>query len=553
MAIPLAIFDSGGDGGGVETADVNLLDDEVQDTADMNLLDDEAEGTLEGVRPRRRGGKTTRWAATFWIWRGGVCVGTERRPRRRVAVLMIAPTITAPITTLRNFEANAKGERNNVRRGLFGGWGNNRGGNVQPASKDPLSGDVASPAWSDTNASSSGRGGGFFGRLGNNNATSGASLTTEETEASYSKLPRDGIDEAGMAYDEGGITGDDDTITDTIDPELEAEQRMDNHLRPGDHIYVWQTSGEEDPLTVRPPDYQPTGEEEPLSFDMDTLYTDDEDDVEVTVVSFYHFQRPHASGSRRGKRSGCKREHLYDFLGPDAVRKEETGPQGPLRPQGQERVCSPRRRGWARRSRKDRVGLILARVQYVLDRPDHLPPHNALSANVAYPFLVPLLVTLGMASLVPLEILRRNRKKWRGITDGLNHAFWSGASEAVKEEYFGDSATAEKEAEMRTFFRPDDSKYMPVGGAPGSLDGSDEEGEDGDEDEAVALQQMEQSCQNMASDMKVDLSGRPPSESSKGAWGSFVGSFRGNNSPQSVQDNEGLNETQRFHTAYEMS
>lgn len=31
--------------------------------------------------------------------------------------------------------------------------------------------------------------------------------------------------------------------------------------------------------------------------------------------------------------------------------------------------------------KKDAVGLILARVAYLLEHPDHLPEHNALSAN----------------------------------------------------------------------------------------------------------------------------------------------------------------------------
>ena len=65
-------------------------------------------------------------------------------------------------------------------------------------------------------------------------------------------------------------------------------------------------------------------------------------------------------------------------------------------------------------------------------------------ATVAYPFLVPMLVTMGTASLVPLEILRRNRKRWKGITDGLNHEFWAITSEDVREEFFGMMATAER-------------------------------------------------------------------------------------------------------------
>ena len=176
-------------------------------------------------------------------------------------------------------------------------------------------------------------------------------------------------------------------------------------------------------------------------------------------------------------------------------------------------------------------------------------------ATVAYPFLVPMLVALGMASLVPLEILRRNRKKWRVITDGLNHEFWSAADDDVKEQYFGAMASAEKEAEMRSFFgvregeaSADDARYMPVGGAPGGMNDSDDE-----EDEAMAMQRMEQSCQGIASDMNVDLSGKPPSEDSSpkqgsGAWGSFMGSFRKKGS--SINKEDEMAETQKFQTSY---
>jgi hypothetical protein len=92
-------------------------------------------------------------------------------------------------------------------------------------------------------------------------------------------------------------------------------------------------------------------------------------------------------------------------------------------------------------------------------------------------------------------------------------------------------ATAEREAEMRSFFGvregetvADDAKYMPVGGSPAGVDNSDEE-----EDEALALQKMEKRCQTMMSDMNVDLSGRPPDQKSSRNWRSLIGnSFRKN-------------------------
>eukprot|EP00584_Thalassiosira_punctigera_P003609 CAMPEP_0172534254 /NCGR_PEP_ID=MMETSP1067-20121228/6685_1 /TAXON_ID=265564 ORGANISM="Thalassiosira punctigera, Strain Tpunct2005C2" /NCGR_SAMPLE_ID=MMETSP1067 /ASSEMBLY_ACC=CAM_ASM_000444 /LENGTH=659 /DNA_ID=CAMNT_0013319027 /DNA_START=26 /DNA_END=2002 /DNA_ORIENTATION=+ len=459
-------------------------------------------------------------------------------------------------------QANASGERNNSRRGLFGRWGSRRS---------------------------------------SNNSSSYSDNPGKPMEGISSTDPRPG--ESTLGYDEGGIAGNVDDRNAAIDEEKELEEKMDNRLRPGDHVYVWQTyginprayqrhavvfsvtrRGEADPITLPastgPDEGSPPGEEQ-LSFDMDHLYdSDDEYDegVEVTVVSFYHLGA--ASGGRGGRRRGAKREHLLDFIGPDGINRKK-----PVRKVRYGRKVKKgllsQKAGVGTALKKDAVGLILARVQYTLDNPDKLPAHNALSANgecaslwcvtgrwctlqgasilaitsvgqaggallaggilsnltilvpmpgvwgmagwwwyvpatVAYPFLVPMLVTLGMASLVPLEILRRNRKKWRGITDGLNHEFWSNADEDTREEYFGQMATAEREAEMRSFFgvregeaTADDAKYMPVGEAPGGVDDEDEE------EEALAMQRMEQSCQGMAADMKVDLSGKPPEESSK--------------------------------------
>jgi hypothetical protein len=142
------------------------------------------------------------------------------------------------------------------------------------------------------------------------------------------------------------------------------------------------------------------------------------------------------------------------------------------------------------------------------------------------------------------EILQRNRKRWKGITDGLNHEFWTITSKDVREEYFSMMAMAEREAEMRTFFgvsegdvnAADDLRYMPLGGSPGGPDGDDDGEDEEAEALALAMQRMEKSCQDMVTDMGVDLSERPPPPRGRGgsanggdwgAWGSFVGSFRG--------------------------
>lgn len=486
---------------------------------------------------------------------------------------------------------------NNSRRGLFGGWGKGKNNNDKPngSSGDLLDGDAA-PSWSNTDGSND-----------------------------HSKVAPDNIDDAAPAHGEGGITGDDDVSGEIFDPELEDEQQMDNELRPGDHIFIWQAYGINPRAYQRhavvysvtrkgqTQDMQQLGDEQ-LSFNLDNVYSDYEDDVEVTVVSFYHFQRHHAahgasqaamaaSGNSRGKRHGCKRELLHDFIGPDCMNRKKPVHKVRYGRKVKKGLLS-QKAGVGTALKKDQPGLILARLQYLLDNQDHLPSHNALSANgecaamwcvtskwctlqgasilavtsvgqaggallaggilsnltvlvpmpglwgmagwwwyvpatVAYPFLVPTLVALGMCSLVPLEILRRNRKKWRGITDGLNHEFWLNTSDEIKEEYFGTMAAAERETELRTFFGvkegdtgADDARYMPVGGAPGGMDDSD------DEDEALAMQEMERNCQNMAADIKVDLSGKPPprgNDKGKG-WASFMGFSNKKNESSGFRD-----------------
>jgi hypothetical protein len=502
--------------------------------------------------------------------------------------------------------------KNNNRRGLFGGWGRGRNNdNKSGSSGDIPEGDAGSPSWSNIDGSND------------------------------SKVATDGIDELALAHGEGGITGDDDVNDEIIDPELEEEQQMDNELRPGDHIFIWQAYGINPRAYQRhavvysvtrkgqTQDMQQLGDEQ-LSFNLDNVYSDYEDDVEVTVVSFYHFQRHHAahgasqaaiaaSGNSRGKRHGCKRELLHDFIGPDCMSRKKPVHKVRYGRKVKKGLLS-QQAGVGTALKKDQPGLILARLQYLLDNQDHLPSHNALSANgecaamwcvtskwctlqgasilavtsvgqaggallaggilsnltvlvpmpglwgmagwwwyvpatVAYPFLVPTLVALGMCSLVPLEILRRNRKKWRGITDGLNHEFWLNTSDEIKDEYFGTMAAAEREAELRTFFGvkegdagADDARYMPVGGAPGGVDDSD------DEDEALAMQEMERNCQNMAADINVDLSGKPPprgNDKGKG-WASFMGfSNKKNGSSGFRDDSQDMKyETERINRSF---
>lgn len=506
--------------------------------------------------------------------------------------------------TVTDTEENA-GSGDGGRRGLFG-WGSKK--NVSSASSSS---------------------GGFFRR--NPSASSFSDDPRQEGSADFAAASGGGFRDGGTAEGEGGITGDDDLARDLTPAEIddaitaveEDAKDQDDELRPGDHVYVWQGYGINPRAYQRhaivatvtrkdqPGDIPLTDEEKQhLSFDTMDLYTHTEDQpawdgnyldngpIQVEVVSFYHFSRGAATGpNRKGKRFGCKKELLHNFIGADGVKRKKLVRKVRYGRQVKRGLLSTKAAvGTA--LKRDEVGLILARLAYLLEHPEHLPEHHALAANgecaalwcvtgrwctlqganilqitgigqaggallaggilsnisilapmpgvwgmagwwwyvpatVAYPFLVPMLVAFGMCSLVPLEILRRNRKKWRAITDGLSHEFWSNADDDVRDEFFGAMATAERKAELRSFFGvregddgAEDSKYMPLGGAPGGPGGDDSDEDDDEEAEAKAVMEMEKSCQSMAKGM--DLSGKPPpvEGGGKGVWGNIVGSFR---------------------------
>ena len=125
-----------------------------------------------------------------------------------------------------------------------------------------------------------------------------------------------------------------------------------------------------------------------------------------------------------------------------------------------------------------------------------------MPATVAYPFLIPLLVTFGLASLLPLEILRRYRNKWKKHTQDLNREFWTVADEETKVEYFGTTATSDEDWVKKFFGGKDDEKdeaehgaYMPVGGL----------GDDDDDDVDDELERKW--SQNMASAYNAEFGG----------------------------------------------
>jgi len=595
-------------------------DDDDDDAREVEIIDETpaTEGDLLGLGPDAVRGNDASSSGVglahesgMWAYALNHDGGTSRR---HVNGGEIPETGYATVTKDGDDGGDGEGDAEQRRRGLFSRWGSSRiDGGDSNSQKSP----------------SAVGGGGIFGRpfAGHDDAAptaAGEGGLTGDDDLCNNNNNNNNINSNNNNNNSNNNRLDDEDDDDLIDPELEEEYDTDNLLRPGDHIYVWQSYG------INPRAYQRhavvysvthRGDDEPgiradmttlsdyerqandlIAYDTSSVYDEQHrSSLEVTVVSFYHFQRhaahgaaqaaTAASGSNRGKRSGCKRELLIDFLGPDAITKKKPIHKVRYGRQVKKGLLS-QKASVGTALKKDAVGLILARVAYLLDHPDHLPEHSALSANgecaamwcvtgrwctlqgasilqitsvgqaggallaggilsnltvlvpmpglwgaagwwwyvpttVAYPFLVPMLVAFGMCSLVPLEILRRNRKKWRAITDGLNHEFWINADPEVKDKYFGIMATAEREAEMRSFFgvrendaTAEDSRYMPLGGTPGGID---DDGED-DEDEVVAMQRLEKSCATM----DVDLSGKPPSrsQSSSGGWGSFMGSFR---------------------------
>ena len=91
-------------------------------------------------------------------------------------------------------------------------------------------------------------------------------------------------------------------------------------------------------------------------------------------------------------------------------------------------------------------------------------------ATVAYPILVPILLGFGLASLLPLEVLRRYRKKWAETTNHMNTDFWLKTDDYIKELYFAASVSTDDNW-MKKFFMNDEEQkkeeergqYMPLG------------------------------------------------------------------------------------------
>jgi len=132
-------------------------------------------------------------------------------------------------------------------------------------------------------------------------------------------------------------------------------------------------------------------------------------------------------------------------------------------------------------------------------------------ATVAYPLLVPVLIGFGLASLVPLEALRRFRKKWAQISTEMNKAFWANTDADIRECYFSSTVSADDDWTNKFFgglgdkmktnredkqggdaSEEDKGNYMPLGGGAAAagtggddVDGSFDSSDDVDEDEIM--------------------------------------------------------------------
>mmetsp|Transcript_28704 Transcript_28704/g.34972 ORF Transcript_28704/g.34972 Transcript_28704/m.34972 type:complete len:487 (+) Transcript_28704:161-1621(+) len=388
--------------------------------------------------------------------------------------------------------------------------------------------------------------------------------------------------------------------------EQKPEEEDDDILRPGDHVFVWLGfSSQRHGIVLEAPERTidtPDDEDE-------DNYGDDRDEYDdITILTFYEnsiqnqrgglgtslrnlFRKTDIEEDAVGEtplnggnfaRREIKKHSLFQFQkGGKKVQKVKYGVTVA------KRVLS--RGGTATSSKPDSLGLIMARINYLLEHPEILPEYKKLSANdecvavwcrtgrwitlqgasmleiisasqagsaivagsvasqmmvtytmpwipgyvlvwsvpatVAYPVLVPLFIGYGLTSLVPLEILRRHRKKWKETSDLLNRDFWSNANEEDRMEYFGGSMDARNDDLARFFGCQDDEdagKYMPLNTNGTDGDGDDDGNDDGFDSEDE--DSMKRHCNQVHSTMGIDAGA-----SSSGRNASVGGASSGRN------------------------
>jgi len=184
-------------------------------------------------------------------------------------------------------------------------------------------------------------------------------------------------------------------------------------------------------------------------------------------------------------------------------------------------------------------------------------------ATVAYPILVPILIGFGLVSLLPLEVLRRYRKKWAEISAEMNVDFWANTDEEVREYYYETSACTDDEWMKKFFINDADDqknqdndergKYMPLSGDGGLNavgDNSDDDlGDDETEAETTKRMSAEYGLSSSTSTSRYtdDASSSQQESKFREQWSGMMDKFKPRNSFQnsktgtSTQDNVATN------------
>jgi len=150
-------------------------------------------------------------------------------------------------------------------------------------------------------------------------------------------------------------------------------------------------------------------------------------------------------------------------------------------------------------------------------------------ATVAFPLLTPVLIGFGLASLVPLEVLRRYRNKWAEISKKINTDFWLKTHDDVKDNHF-ESTVSANEIWMQSFFGQnvdkeelEKSQYMPLDVSGDDIGSEDDE----DEDEMTKRISAEYGMTFNSSEQEEQCKEMAPTAPTKGStWQNMLGRVR---------------------------
>lgn len=167
-------------------------------------------------------------------------------------------------------------------------------------------------------------------------------------------------------------------------------------------------------------------------------------------------------------------------------------------------------------------------------------------ATVAFPLLTPLLIGFGLCSLVPLEVLRRYRKKWARISRDTNRDFWSKTTPDIRDEHYQTSLSSDEDG-MSKFFggagggedeSAGEEAYMPL-----DADGGPDDDEDEEETRKRMAAQYGASSQTQEQD-KV-LTGRERWQMVRGRVNNFISARRPTTTNVKAVDRDGERDSVR--------